>query len=197
MSGTTFLPRVTVITADYMNGVDLAIYDAIGDGNVPPSTQADVRTNLSINNVDNTSDLNKPISTATQTALDLKATITYVDTQDNLKSNITTTVTKDSSTGAALIPVGTTAQRPASPVVGDIRYNSTTVSYEGYKAGNWLPLGGGATGGGTNDVFYENATNVTDNYTITTNKNAMSAGPITIDSGKTVTVPSGSVWSIV
>jgi hypothetical protein len=38
---------------------------------------------------------------------------------------------------------------------------------------------------------------VTQNYTITTNYNAMSAGPITINSGVVVTVPSGSVWTIV
>jgi hypothetical protein len=56
---------------------------------------------------------------------------------------------------------------------------------------------GGATGGGTDDVFYENAQTVTTNYTLTTNKNAMSAGPITIDSGVTVTIPSGQFWSIV
>jgi hypothetical protein len=56
---------------------------------------------------------------------------------------------------------------------------------------------GGATGGGTDDVFYENSQTVTTNYTLTTNKNAMSAGPITIDSGVTVTVPAGQAWSIV
>ena len=46
-------------------------------------------------------------------------------------------------------------------------------------------------------MFYENDTNVSSNYTITANKNAMSAGPITIDSGVTVTVPSGSAWTVV
>lgn len=56
---------------------------------------------------------------------------------------------------------------------------------------------GGATGGGTDDVFYENAQTVTTSYTLTTNKNAMSAGPITINSGATVTIPSGQTWVIV
>jgi len=62
---------------------------------------------------------------------------------------------------------------------------------------SWAAAGGGATGGGTDDVFYENAQTVTTNYTLTTNKNAMSAGPITINSGVTVTVPSGQSWVIV
>ena len=57
--------------------------------------------------------------------------------------------------------------------------------------------GGGATGGGSDQAFYLNDITITTNYTITTNKNAMSAGPITINSGVTVTVPSGSVWTIV
>jgi hypothetical protein len=47
------------------------------------------------------------------------------------------------------------------------------------------------------NVFYENSANVTSSYTISANRNAMSAGPITIDSGVTVTIPSNSVWTIV
>lgn len=56
---------------------------------------------------------------------------------------------------------------------------------------------GGATGGGTDDVFYENSQTVTTSYTLTANKNAMSAGPVTIQSGATVTIPSGQSWVIV
>lgn len=55
----------------------------------------------------------------------------------------------------------------------------------------------GATGGGTDRVFYENDQTVNTNYTINTNKNAMSAGPITVANGITVTVPNGSTWTIV
>ena len=53
---------------------------------------------------------------------------------------------------------------------------------------------GGAT---TNTVFYENDNSVDVNYSVTSGKNAMSAGPIAIKSGITVTVPSGSFWTIV
>jgi hypothetical protein len=101
-----------------------------------------------------------------------------------------------SSTGAAYIPAGTTGQQPGSPVAGMLRYNTSNNSFEGYSTG-WGSIGGGAKGGGTDDVFYENKKNVTANYSITTNKNAMSAGPITIDNGFTVTIPDGSVWTIV
>lgn len=55
---------------------------------------------------------------------------------------------------------------------------------------------GGATGGASDAIFYENGQTVTANYTITTNTNAMSTGTITINSGVSVTVPSGSRWVI-
>ena len=55
----------------------------------------------------------------------------------------------------------------------------------------------GAKGAGGDQVFYENDQTVTTSYTITTAKNAITAGPITINSGITVTIPSGSVWSVV
>ena len=54
-----------------------------------------------------------------------------------------------------------------------------------------------ATSGAIDDIFYENSTTVSSDYTITASKNAMSAGPITIGSGVTVTVPSGSTWTVV
>jgi hypothetical protein len=53
------------------------------------------------------------------------------------------------------------------------------------------------TGGSPDRIFYENQQTVTANYTLTTNYNAMTAGPITINSGAVVTVPSGSYWTIV
>jgi len=101
------------------------------------------------------------------------------------------------TTTALELPDGTTAQRPGSPVAGMIRYNTTLTTFEGYKAGAWGAIGGGATGGGSDDVFYENGQTVTTNYTLTTNKNAVTAGPVTVNSGVTVTIPSGSSWVVV
>jgi hypothetical protein len=53
------------------------------------------------------------------------------------------------------------------------------------------------TGGGVNQAFYLNDITVTTDYTIPTGKNAGTFGPVTINSGITVTIPSGSYWSIV
>ena len=96
------------------------------------------------------------------------------------------------TTTALRLPVGTTAQRSGSAANGDIRYNSTTSSFEGYAGGAWGSIGGGATGGGSDSVFYENSLSVTTSYTITANSGAHAVGPLTIDSGATVTVPSTS-----
>jgi hypothetical protein len=101
-----------------------------------------------------------------------------------------------SSTGFALIPAGTTAERPVSPANGQIRYNTTTAQFEGYQGGAWGQLGGGATGAGGDEVFQENSLIVTTSYTLSTGKNAMSVGPITINSGAVVTVGSGQRWVV-
>jgi hypothetical protein len=61
----------------------------------------------------------------------------------------------------------------------------------------WKAVGGGATGGGADEIFVENGQNVTVNYTIPSTRNAMSTGPITVDSGVTVTVSSGSRWVVI
>jgi len=100
-------------------------------------------------------------------------------------------------TTALKIPVGTTAQRPGSPATGDFRFNSTTTSAEIYNGSEFTAVGGGAgaTGGGNDEVFFESDTNVTTDYTITSGKNAHTVSPV-INSGVTVTVPSGSLLVI-
>lgn len=60
-----------------------------------------------------------------------------------------------------------------------------------------LADGGMPTGTSPDRVFYLNDQNVTASYTIPSTKNAMTAGPITINSGVSVTVPAGSVWTVV
>jgi hypothetical protein len=98
-------------------------------------------------------------------------------------------------TGALKLPVGTTAQQP-SPVAGMIRYNTTLGQFQGYGVA-WGSIGGGATGGGSDQVFNLNDQVVTVDYTIPSTKNASSAGPITINTGVTVTVSTDSTWVIV
>jgi hypothetical protein len=93
------------------------------------------------------------------------------------------------------LPVGTTAQRP-TPADGKVRFNTDTTKFEGYNGTSWGQLGGGATGGGADEVFVQNDQTVTTSYAIPSGKNAMSTGPITVDSGAVVTIPTGSRWVV-
>lgn len=81
------------------------------------------KTNLGLNNVDNTSDVNKPISTAQAAGL----------------------VSKDSSTGSAQLPAGTTAQRSPNGV-GKMRYNTDLGRAEVNNGASWDQLGGDVVG---------------------------------------------------
>ena len=103
-------------------------------------------------------------------------------------------------TGYIDVPAGTSAERDALTASnGMFRYNTTDNAFEGYANGAWGAIGGsgGASGGGSDAVFYENGQTVNSDYSITASTNAMSAGPITVDSAATVTIPSGSTWVIV
>ena len=111
----------------------------------------------------------------------------------------------------------TAAKTDISIVAGDLIYGNGTDSWTrlakstagkvltmntGATAPEWADAaGGGAVGGGTDKIFIENGQTVTTNYTIGTEFgaacNALSAGPITINSGITVTIDSGDNWTIV
>ena len=118
---------------------------------------------------------------------------TTLPTSAAVKDYADTKVPQTSTTGSAEIPTGTTAQRDGSPATGMFRFNTTTTGFEGYDGSDWGAIGGGggATGAGGDEVFVENERVVTTSYTLSTNKSASCVGPLTINSGVTVTIPSG------
>ena len=106
------------------------------------------------------------------------------------------------------MPAGTTAQRPTSVSVGTMRFNSSLDAAEIYKAddgtGNpgWTAVSGGGPALGTDSIIRTNPTTIAENITVGPTAgnefaNGMSAGPITIQTGYTVTVESGGSWSVV
>ena len=105
----------------------------------------------------------------------------------------------DESSDTTCFPVFTTTatgNRPPKTNGTTLQYNASTGLFSSTAfAGNGSALTN--IDAAQDGVFYENNTNVTQNYTITTGKNAMSAGPVEIDTGVTVTVPTGSAWTIV
>ena len=123
-------------------------------------------------------------------------------------ASIATTVTlADESSDTTCFPIfATAATGDLAPKTGsNLSFNSATgaltaTSFVGSGA-NLTDVDAGATGGGSDRIFFENGVAVTTDYTIGTTfgatANALSAGPITINAGVTVTVPSGSVYTVV
>ena len=164
---------------------------------------ATLTTARAINGVsfDGSADITVTAAASTLTGTTLKSTVvnsslTSVGTLTGLtvSGNILMT-----GTGAIDVAAGTTAQRPGSPNTGMFRYNSTTNQFEGYTNAGWGAIagGGGASGAtlqATNGIV-ETAATISSDHTVTTNFNAMSAGPVTVSAD--ITIPSGSVWTIV
>ena len=111
----------------------------------------------------------------------------------NVSVSASTVVSKTSATGSAELPSGTTAQRDGSPSAGYLRWNTTDTSAEVYDGSAWAAVGGGNS---TTEGLYEHANTIAANYSITAGNNALTAGPITINTGVSVTVPTGSTWVV-
>ena len=122
-------------------------------------------------------------------------------------SAIITTLSFLNTNSVLKIPTGTTAQRPTGVSVGTMRFNSSTDAAEIYKADDgtgsagWASVSGGGPSLGDKSVIRTNAATIAENITVGPTAgaefaNGMSAGPITINSGFTVTVESGGAWSI-
>ena len=90
----------------------------------------------------------------------------------------------------------TKAQANAAGVVVTGILTATSFKGDGSQLSN-LPASAPVGGSSSNTVFFENDKVVSVNYQITSTKNAMTAGPISINSGIGVTVPSGCSWTIV
>lgn len=113
------------------------------------------------------------------------------------------------ATSVLRVPSGTTAQRPTGVSVGTLRFNTDLDAAEIYKADNgtgsagWAPISGGGPSLGQDSVVRTNANTISENLTVGPTAgggaeyaNGMSAGPITIANGFTITIENGASWSV-
>ena len=121
---------------------------------------------------------------------------TNADVTDAANVESAGAVMESGANASAKIPAGTTAQRDASPAAGFLRWNTTIPQAEIYTGGEWSLVGGGNS---TKQVAWEHESVLASgtNYAMEDGNNAISAGPITIDSNSSFTVGSGSTWAVV
>ena len=123
-----------------------------------------------------------------------------VNYPDGTLANPSITFTDDLDTGFYRAGANTVALVSGGTKIAQF---PTTQGTSGYAmvtdGGGNLSWGkaGGATGGGSDEIFYVNSQTVTQNYTLAAAKNAGTFGPITINSGIAVTIESGATWTIV
>ena len=140
-------------------------------------------------------------STTVSTQIGLRATNTYVNatfgSNNYLQSQLSTKLNSSSYTASDVLTKIKTVDGSGSGLDAD---TVDGIQATGLVSNNYFQDnsgGGGATGGGSDKIFHNNDQTVTTSYSIPSGQNSMTAGPISINSGVTVTVPSGSEWTIV
>ena len=120
---------------------------------------------------------------------------------------IITTLSFLNANSVLRVPAGTQAQRPTGVSVGTIRFNTDVDAAEIYKADDgsgsagWAPISGGGPSLGEDSVIRTNPNTISENITVGPTAgsefaNGMSAGPITIANGYTITIENGGAWSV-
>lgn len=186
--------------------------DLGGTADSPTITKTYTKSDVGLSNVDNTSDANKPVSSATQTALNAKANTTYVDTQNALNEKLSNKGTangyvplgSDTKIAAAYLPsyvddvieYNNATPRPVTGETGKIYVNTETTSPDYNKEFRWsgsVYIEISASPGST-DAVPEGTTNL-----YYTNARASAAAPVQSVAGKTgaVTINEADVTNLV
>ncbi len=116
-------------------------------GGTGVASMASLKTALTLNNVNNTADLNKPISTLTQTALDLKLNAADTSKYTKLKYTDSIFLTKLSTTGNAV--TATTAENITAITNSTLTSLSNLVTVGTITSGVWSGTAVAVEKGGT------------------------------------------------
>jgi len=159
--------------------------DSVTFGQVRDSTP------LTVGTIAGTADVITGVLTPALTAYTTGQTFRFIPAATNTGA---VTININGLGAKAITKTGAVALSYGDLLIGGV----VQITYDGTQFQLSSGVGGaGATGATGDKIFWENGQNVTASYSITAGKNAMTAGPVTINSGVTVTVPTGSTWSIV
>jgi hypothetical protein len=201
VDATTTNTASKVVARDASGNFAAGTITAALSGNATTATTATNATNVAVTTSAAASAFKVPFANTTVSTTgnygllqDSEATFTY-----NPSTN-TLTAGTFSGSGASLTTLnasnlssGTVAVARGGTGITSVGTSGNVLTSNGSAWVSAAPVGTNITSQG----LYENANTISANYTIGTNNNAISAGPITINSGVTVTVPSGSVWVVV
>jgi hypothetical protein len=201
VDATTTNTASKVVARDASGNFAAGTITAALSGNATTATTATNATNVAVTTSATASAFKVPFANTTVSTTgnygllqDSEATFTY-----NPSTN-TLTAGTFSGSGASLTTLnasnlssGTVAVARGGTGITSVGTSGNVLTSNGSAWVSAAPVSSNITAQG----LFENANTISANYTIGTGNNAVSAGPITINSGVTVTVPSGSVWVVV
>lgn len=184
------------LPVDTLRANKALVFDATGQVGVSTDNYVNQAANAAASAASASSSASAASTSATNAASSASSAASSASAAAASAANLGNAILRTAATGAAIMPTGTTAERP-TPATGHFRFNSSLSQFEGYNGTAWGAVGSGATGGTGNQVIYENDQTVSADYTLTAGKNGMSAGPITVNAGITLTIPTGATYTVV
>ena len=179
MADTTFIDQVTPVATVWLQQINDSVQRGINPSYVTSTGSANAQVIT--------------IPGAVETTLTTGQSFTFKAGYTNTAAMTLQVILAATTSAAALknsVGVAVSAGTVYAGATYTVVWNGTYYELQGGVKG------GGATGGGADTVFNENSLVVTTDYTLSTGKSAMSVGPITINSGIVVTIPSGYSWVI-
>lgn len=156
---------------------------APGIGQIATSSHINIGGGIYANN---SLGISGQVLTSTGTDIVWTTPVTSATNLTDTANSSTVTILSDTGTDAVVIGANSTTAGIMTAV---------SQTFGGQKTFSGETTFAGAAKAATGII--ENSATIASNYTISTGYNAMSSGPITINSGVSVTVPTGSSWTII